>query len=72
MRSISSTGLASAGLIKQILEQEEDGTGKKPHIMLDQDCIERGYGSHAVWLDRELTLDHVGFQPEELATVPCR
>ncbi|KAL4740433.1 hypothetical protein BDV11DRAFT_169190 [Aspergillus similis] len=55
--------------LKQVLEYEEDWTGKKPHVMLDQDRIERGYGSQAMWLDRELTLDHVGFQPEELATV---
>ncbi|KAL3429747.1 hypothetical protein BDV09DRAFT_200298 [Aspergillus tetrazonus] len=37
--------------------------------MLDEDRIERGYGSQAMWLDRELTSEHVGFQPEELATV---
>lgn len=37
--------------------------------MLDEDRIERGYGSQALWLDRELTSEHVGFQPEELATV---
>ncbi|KAL4812547.1 hypothetical protein BDW67DRAFT_188524 [Aspergillus spinulosporus] len=55
--------------LKQILEYEDDWTGKKPHVMLDQDRIERGYGSQAMWLDRELTLDHVGFQLEELATV---
>ncbi|KAL4755853.1 uncharacterized protein BDW70DRAFT_165053 [Aspergillus foveolatus] len=55
--------------LKQILEYEEDWTGKKPHVMLDQDHVERGFGSQAMWLDRKLTLDHVGFQPEELATV---
>jgi hypothetical protein len=56
----------------QLVESEtETWTGPKPHVMLDQDRMTPGcgYGTQAIELDRELTLDHVGFQPEELATI---
>ncbi|KAL2795549.1 hypothetical protein BJX66DRAFT_336884 [Aspergillus keveii] len=58
--------------LEQLVESEtESWTGPKPHVMLDQDRMTPGcgYGTQAMELDRELTLDHVGFQPEELATI---
>jgi hypothetical protein len=58
--------------LEQLVESEtESWTGPKPHVMLDQDRMTPGcgYGTQAMELDRELTLDQEGFQPEELATI---
>ncbi|KAL2851352.1 hypothetical protein BJX68DRAFT_266263 [Aspergillus pseudodeflectus] len=57
--------------LEQLVEYEtQTWTGPRPHIMLDQDRMTPGcgYGTQVMELDREVTLDHVGFQPQELAT----
>ncbi|KAL2811478.1 hypothetical protein BJX63DRAFT_398942 [Aspergillus granulosus] len=50
------------------LPDEEDWAGPQPHAMLKQEIRSHNHGTQSIYLHREITLDHIGFRPEELAT----
>ncbi|KAL2837090.1 hypothetical protein BJX68DRAFT_273228 [Aspergillus pseudodeflectus] len=50
------------------LPDEEDWAGPQPYAMLKQEIHSHNSGTQCMNLQREITLDHIGFRPEELAT----
>ncbi|KAL4884308.1 hypothetical protein BJY04DRAFT_215736 [Aspergillus karnatakaensis] len=62
---------ANCGIdLRSLLFQPEDWTDPDPHILLRQDQVTRGYATQSIYITGQITLDHLGFRPEDLQTVP--